>query len=277
MDNANLDKKAIQASIKAFCETKNISRKEFAFKADVSPATISNILNDKWDNINDKLWRQVENAANSGNTDNLMPTRDCNKVFKMCEIAQKSHKMFGLAADTGMGKTTALTAYMARPNVFYYYIDATITPKVFLKDLLRELGVSFEGNLNEMLQRICLELNIIENPLLIVDECAKLSDKMMLYIHSIRDRTINNCGIVLAGMPDFKNRLIKYANKGKTGYGEFFRRVNDWFDLDGLTTGEINGILRYYGIDDPIEQKDFRNSKKFGDLKNDIDRYLNND
>jgi len=277
MDNANLDKNAILASIKAFCETRNISRKDFAFKADVSPATISNILNNKWDNIDEKLWRKVENTTKSGNTDNLMPTRDFNKVFKVCETAQKGHKMFGLIADTGMGKTTAVTAYTARPNVFYYYIDATITPKVFLKDLLREMGVSFEGNLNEMLQRICMELNTIEKPLVIVDECAKISDKMMLIIHSIRDRTMNNCGLLLAGMPDFKNRLIKYANKGKTGYGEFFRRVNDWFGLDGLTTSEINGILRYYGIGDPTEQKDFRHCKKFGDLKNDIDKYLNND
>lgn len=269
-----LNKKAIQQAIIRYCEAKDMSQNELAIKLGINGATVSKILNNKWENISDKLWRLIDNEVSGIQADNLVITRDVQTVFRLCQLAQKRHVMAGLVADTGIGKTTAITAYSLRKNVFYYYIDATITPRVFLKDFLRLTGVDFEGSLNEMMQRLAQQLNTIENPLIVIDECAKMSDRMMLTIHSLRDRTMNNCGMVLAGMPDFKKRLKKYADKGKTGYSEFFRRINKWEELEGLTVSEINSVLVKNGITDPSEQKGYRKLVKFGDLQNEINIHL---
>ncbi|PZP44839.1 MAG: hypothetical protein DI598_14035 [Pseudopedobacter saltans] len=181
--------------------------------------------------------------------------------------------MAGLVADTGMGKTTTVRAYALRPNVYYYYMDGSITPKIFLKDLLKQTGSEFEGSIHDMLQLLSQRLSSLENPLIVVDECAKMCDKLMFTIHSLRDKTLSNCGILLAGMPDFKKKLAKFAAKGKTGYGEFFRRINYWQDMDGLSTREINAVLVKNGIEDSEAQKDFRHLKRFGDLMNEINVY----
>ena len=274
MEASKLDKKAIQEAILNYCESKDISRKELATLIGVNPATISKIINNKWENISDRQWRQIESEVQKVQFNNLFNTHDMQTAYNLCQAAQEKHIMAGLTADTGMGKTTALTAYSVRPNTYYYYIDATISPRVFLKDLLRQCGMDYEGNINDMLQTLALRLNSTENPLILIDECAKMSEKMMLTIHSLRDRTKQNCGIVLAGMPDFKKRLKRYADKGKTGYGEFLRRINMWQELQGLTPKEINGILVQNGITDPTEQKNFRHLKRFGDLQNEIDLYL---
>jgi DNA transposition AAA+ family ATPase len=178
--------------------------------------------------------------------------------------------MIGLIGDTGMGKSTTLKAASMRANTYYCYIDPTLTPKVFLKGLLRDMGISFDGSLNAMLNRAADELNMLNAPLLLLDECGKLSDAMVLMLHSLRDKTILNCGMVLAGMPNFKNRLIGHVNRGKTGYSEFFRRINMWHELKGLAASEITYVLNANGITDKEAQRDFRRLNRFGDLMNEI-------
>ena len=204
---------------------------------------------------------------------NLYNTRDYETVINACNAARSVKYMLGVTADTGMGKTTALQAYALRPNVFYYYLDSTVTPSIFLKDMLRIMGVKFEGTLNAMLNKIADELNTLAAPLVILDECGKMSARMMLLVHSMRDRTINNAGFVLAGMPDFKNSLIRCVERGKTGYGEFHRRINVWSELEGLSVEEINTVLADNGITDKNEQREFRKYRRFGDLMNEIKLY----
>lgn len=269
----NVQKQSVKDAILLYCSTKEISKRELATRIGVSAATISNILNDKWESIDDKLWMLVWNYVNPEHLDGIIETTDFKSVYQLCKSTRVNKWMSGLTGDTGLGKTTALTVVAKMKNVYYYYIDGTVTPKIFLKGLLQEMGVQFEGSLNDMLSRAADELNTQQEPLLILDECAKLSDKMMLILHSLRDKTMLNCGLVLAGMPDFKNRLMKYANKGTTGYAEFLRRVNIWQELSGLTPREIQLILEQHGISDKDEQKSFRNYKRFGDLMNEIKLY----
>ncbi len=269
----NLQKEQTVQAIAAYTKAKDITKSELARIIGVSAATISNIANGKWDNIDDKLWRKVWNQVSPEHLAGLFQTGDCSSVFELCQNATENRRMIGLVGNTGMGKTTSLTAFANRRNVYYYYIDGTVSPRVFLKDLLRIMGVQFEGNLNAMLARIAEELNTMEQPLVILDECAKLSDKMILILHSLRDKTMQNCGYVLAGMPDFKNGLIKHVNRGTTGYAEFFRRINMWHELKGLSSSEILHILEQHGITEKEEQRDFKKLTRFGDLMNEINLY----
>ena len=178
--------------------------------------------------------------------------------------------MIGLTGDTGMGKTTALKAFGLKQNVFYYYIDRTVNPRVFLERLLVDMGISFCGRLNDLQYKVVEELNTLQEPLLIIDESGKLGNKMIMLLHSLRDLTKDNCGIVLAGMPDFKNALIKNVNAGVTGYAEFFRRINIWHSLNGLSYDEIKMVLESNGITDKEAQRDYKRLNRFGDLMNEI-------
>ena len=268
---ANLPKKEqIKNAINDYCKAKGLSKNELATQSGVSGATLSKIENGKWDDIDEKLWRKIWNKVNDASTPGIFKTNDYVVSFKVCEAAQKNHFMIGLIADTGMGKTTALNAYSLRKNVFYVCYDKTLSPKNFFVALLKEMSIPFEGTINAMVNRIADELNTMANPLLIVDEAGKISSTMILYLHVLRDKTIKNCGIVLAGMPYFKNNLIKFSNKQKEGYAEFFRRVNLWQELQGLIRSEITFICQSYGITDTETLRDMQNKKRFGDLHNAI-------
>lgn len=256
-----------------YCKAKEISNNDFAKQVNISPALLSNMLSGKWENITDAKWLKVYNFVNDKSQVTLIVTRDFKAGHTLLGKALNNQMMVGLIGDTGMGKTTLLKAYLRKKNVYYFYIDTTITPKIFLKDLLRKLGAAFEGSLNEMLSRAVDLLNAQLDPLIIIDESAKLKDNMMLILHSLRDQTANNCGMALAGMPDFKNKLIRRSDRQTTGYSEFFRRIEIWHELQGLTPNEVIKVLEDNGITDEDAQRDMRNIKRFGDLVNEIRLY----
>ena len=267
-------KEHIRQAINDYCAAKQVSKNDLATQAGVSPATLSKIEHRKWDDIDEKLWRKIWLRVNDKDAQKLFTTNDFKTVQKTCEYAQKNHAMLGLTADTGLGKTTALTAYSMRKNVFYVPYDKTMAPKHFFTALLREMGIAFEGNIHQLVNKIADELNTLSNPLLIIDEAGKITHTMILYLHVLRDKTIKNCGIVLAGMPYFQSNLTKMASKQKEGYAEFLRRINLWQSLAGLSGAEIKAICESYDITDPEALQDMKGKKRFGDLQNEISLYL---
>lgn len=268
----NDQKRQIIEAVNLHKAAKDWGNAQLSRETGINEGTISQMLSGKTDGT-DRNWLLLKKVANPEGIEGLFQTKDFESVLRVCNMAIQHKMMLGLTGNTGMGKSTALTAFSKRKNVHYYYVDRTLTPRVFLKDLLRKMGVPYDGSLNDMLNQAAEELNTQIDPLVILDECGKLSDKMIGIIHSLRDKTIFNCGFVLAGMPDFQNMLIKLKNKGVTGYGEFYRRINDWHHLSGLTSEEIVFVLNKHGITGKEDQREYRRLTQFGDLMNAINKY----
>ena len=175
--------------------------------------------------------------------------------------------MTGLIADTGNGKTTSLKAYSMRENVFFVTVDKTMNAKGFLRAILREMQIAFDGNAHDLMTRIAKELNSLDSPLLIIDEAGKLNHIMILYLHDLREYTLANCGIILSGMPYFQRNLKRMANKQKEGYAEFYRRINIWNELKGLSREETKLICQDHGITENLKTYQ---GLSFADLMNKI-------
>ncbi|HEK20680.1 AAA family ATPase [Mucilaginibacter sp.] len=263
------EKSEIKTAVNRYCKAKGISKNELATLLEISAATLSNIETEKWDSIDPKMWQKIWNKVGRLNDVTIFKTKDCKAIEDMCLTARKNYLMIGLIADTGMGKTTALTSYSHRTKHTYFIsFDKTMRPKQFFAALLKEMAIPFNGNINEMVNRIADELNVMESPLIIIDEAGKLTDMMILYLQVLKDKTQLGCGFILAGMPYFKTKLIKLANKQKEGYAEFLRRVNIWHELEGLNRDEIKFICEQSGVTAPDLQREFLNKKRFGDLVN---------
>jgi DNA transposition AAA+ family ATPase len=206
--------------------------------------------------------------AKVANKFELYQTSDLQSVFHQCEFTKSNRFMTGLLADTGMGKTTSLKAYVsANKNTFMVTVDKTMNAKRLYLKILATLGIQFDGNIHDVMLKIAAELNRMDSPLLIVDEAGKMNHVMMLYMHDLREYTRENCGILLAGMPYFKKNLQKFADKQKEGCSEFLRRINVWHELKGLSRKETEYVCRQSGITENI--KEFY-GLRFGDLMNKI-------
>jgi DNA transposition AAA+ family ATPase len=264
------EKSEIKNAINGYCQNKSISRNELAVQAGVSGATLSNIVNDKWTNIDDRMWLKIWNHVRTSPVAKLFNTADYNDIIALCSEAKENHYMSGLTADYGMGKTTALKSFSRQENVFYVYYDINMKPRHFFYELGRQLGYDYDANVYDQVKRACETLNTLNNPLIIIDEASKLNDKMLMTLHVVRDKTINNCGMVLAGMPYFKTNLVKFANKQKVGISEFLSRIMIWHELTGLSGNEVEQICNSYGISDAKAITRLKSYRKFRDLSNEI-------
>lgn len=268
----------IKNAVNSYCKAKAMSKEDLALQIGISGATLSDIANDKWDAINERMWQKVWNYVRPFNIPQLYKTADFQAAENLCLKAKANHYMAGLLADTGMGKTTALKSIARQENVFYIYYDTNMRPNHFFYELGKLLGYEYEAKMYDMVNKVCDTLNTLDSPLILIDEAGKLTDPMLMAIHVLRDKTIHNCGIVLGGMPYFKHNLIKKANKQKIGISEFYRRIMIWNELGGLSNDEIEFICQNNGITDKKEIARFRPYRKFGDLANELLLYktLNN-
>lgn len=263
-------KNEIQKALLDYCNAKGVSMNNLAIQMDVSSATLSKIKNDNWNSIDDQLLLKVWDYVRPINPAKMYTTSDYNAVVNACNQAKKNHFMVGLLADTGMGKTTSLKTYARAENVYYIYYDSNMRPKHFFAHLGRLLGYDFEGNMYEMVNKACDTLNTQKSPVILIDEASKLTDAMLYALHVLRDKTMHNCGIVLAGMPYFRANLVKKANKQKVGISEFLNRIMIWNELKGLTTKEIEYICNDHGISDKSVISRMKTFKRFRDLNNEI-------
>jgi DNA transposition AAA+ family ATPase len=268
---ANLPARAeIKCAVNQYCKEKGISKADFGIKSGVSDATLSNLETERFEKLSDAMLLKIWNFCNRNKVESLYSSTDFVSTYKLCDTARQYHFMVGLIADTGMGKTTAISAYSRRKNVFYVSYDKTMNAKQFFFALLKELSYPFESNLNDMINDAAEKLNELESPLVIIDEAGKLNQTLIMYLQVLRDKTSGNCGIVLSGMPYFKDNLIRMANKEKEGYAEFLRRINIWHTYLGLQPKEIEEVCKNNGITDLETIRSFRRKRRFGDLMNEI-------
>ena len=257
----------LKKAINDYCQKKGISKNELSVQIGINSAYLSKIENEKFDDLSNEVLTKIAAAIRLRSAGDIYQTSDLKGVFRQCDLTAKHRFMTGLIADTGKGKTTSLRAYSMRENVFFVTVDKTMNAKGFLRAILQEMQISFDGNAHDLMTRIAKELNSLDSPLLIIDEAGKLNHMMILYLHDLREYTLANCGIILSGMPYFRRNLKRMADKQKEGYAEFFRRINIWNELKGLSREETILVCKAHGISEGLKEY---YGLSFADLMNKI-------
>ena len=246
--------------------SKKISQNELAKQLEVSNGTISNILNDRWERINESMITKLYAKLNTGNKVKLIQTHNLQNIFETCDRARKFKKLVTIHGKEGAGKTVALDEYNRRnPNTYKITCINSMKPKQMLLELTRVLGMNYNASIYEMVLKIAEEINKKENPLIIIDEVSAMSQTNLLYLKDIWDMVENNCGIVHCGMDYFVTNLEKAVEKSKTGMPEFYSRISYYLKLSEITNEEIKFICNENGIDDCT---DFWHSMNFRVLGN---------
>jgi len=220
----NMNPELIKKSINEVCTEKGLSKNKLAEVLEVSGATMSNIEHERWHKLGEelllKLWHALKPDAWQ-----VIETANVENVVKACDHAKLRHKMVGIIGSTGFGKTTALKTYcQSHKNTYFVSSRNSMNAKQVLRAILRVMGIGYEGTIYDMENRIIDELNKQQEPLLIIDEAGKLSERVLQYLHDIKDES--HTGIVLAGVEYFLEDLEKAVEKNKQGMPEFYGRIS---------------------------------------------------
>lgn len=218
--------------------------------------------------------------------DIILRTRNFQSIQNVCRTAIEFKRMIGIVGEAGLGKTIALNHFAnTNQNVFLVTVRPSMGVRTFWMELAEKVcGVNVYGNHSNYprliyyyLKQICITLNGLENPLLVIDEAGKMGRLQLLHIHELRDSTKSNLGIVLAGPAYWRGNLEKWSIKRKPGIEELLSRINAWIDLTTPTRFELKKVIEAYGVNDPsIVAGLIQNCGNFRMLNNRITEYLIN-
>jgi len=244
--------------INDYAGQKKVSKNKLANKLGVSAAVLTFIDQGLQDSLSEEMLLKIINALKPASEFNIIGTSNYNTIQAICEQSQSKSQLNAIIGYTGAGKSTALYDYYSSgQNVYYLECKNSMNRKQFLHALLAEMGVTYMGSVYDMVKQIIDQLNSQQKPLVIIDEAGKVSTNVLLDLHDIRNATIYNSGIILAGCEYFQRNMLKAVDKEKTGYPEFHSRIMNWNVLNKPTKAEITAICTSNGVTNEETIKEF--------------------
>ena len=270
----NIRKENITAALMRYCERYESQTRASNSLKNVSPATISQMINGKWELIKDEMWRNV--AAQIGYKEDkweAVETTGYKRLQKILADAQENSLVMGVCGEAGTGKTFACKQYtMRNKQVYHLCCSEYWNKKVFLSELLLSMGRDFTGySISEMMQEAVRHLKMQDRPLIILDEADKLNDNVLYFFITLYNQLEDECGILLCATSHLEKKLKRGVKLAKKGYAEIWSRLGrKCVALKGVTAADIakicetNGISASKDIDEVIadSESDLRRVKR---------------
>lgn len=254
----------LQQLLLAKIEKLGISQNDAAKRIGVSAATISNIINNKFDSITD-AWKIISQWVGNGKWQ-VVETANVKRIGSMCKHAQTQGITKAVSFRQGSGKSEGVKYYADNnKNVFYLEVEPHYTKKTFLQKLSRAMGLSIHNSISEMVDNIIDKLNSLTSPLVILDEFDQLSENVLPFFKTFYNKTTS--GFVLVGGEHFNKRITRGVSNAKQSYCEIYSRLGaEFLPLHPTNAETIQAICQANGIYDPATIEAIAKDAK-GDLR----------
>ena len=187
-----------------------------------SSATVSSILQGKWENISDDMWRNLASqlGTSAGVDWQVVETKAFQEMTLVMKDAQTVRNVTWIVGEAGCGKTTTARLYAAENSeVFYILCSEDMKKSDFIREIARRIGQRTEGySIRELLDRIIDDLIQMQAPLLLFDEADKLPERVFHYFIDLYNRLEDKCGIVFFSTSYIKRRMTMGLRYNKCGY-----------------------------------------------------------
>lgn len=247
-------KQQIVLKLQEYCESKGSQNKAANSLNGVSSATISLMINNKWELINDDMWRNVASQIGFNSKEwNYVRTGDFVLITDLLNDAKTNSNVFAIIGEAGSGKSKALELY-TKDNRSTYLLKCSEfwNRKEFLLQLSATMGVDYGGfTVAEMMNDIIKKLKSQNEPCIIIDEADKLTDQVLYFFISLYNQLEDSCGIVMCATDHLSKRITKGLKLNKKGYKEIYSRIGRKFiTLRGVSPTDITSICIANGVDD---------------------------
>ena len=252
---SNQEKDLIRENLRIYAARYSSQNKALSSLKGVSVAVISKILNGKYDNISDEMWRNIASqVARSKETGwQIVETSAYQEIHYALDDAQRWRNVTWVVGEAGCGKTTTARLYAEeKREVFYILCSEDMKKGDFVREIARMVGVKTDGhNIREVWELILDCVIQMEAPLLIFDEADKLSETVFHYFISMYNKLEDKSGIVFMSTDYIKKRISRGLRYQKPGYKEFFSRMGrKYFELEETTANDVYSICMANGVQD---------------------------
>lgn len=249
------EKDAIRDDLRAYVAKYPSQNKASGSLKGVSAGTVSTILNGKYENISDEMFRNISSQVSTGTSSGwrIVETSAYNEINYAMKDAQQWRNVTWIIGEAGCGKTTTAGLYAKEhKEVFYVLCSEDMKKGDFIREIARTIGIKAEGyTLQQTWDLIISALIQMESPLMVFDEADKLTDVVFHYFISFYNRLDEKCGIIFLSTDYIKRRMDLGLRHSKKGYKEIHSRIGrKFFELDGTNANDVYSICLANGLID---------------------------
>lgn len=257
MEMTNNEKQLIADKLRAYVAKYASQNKAVASMKGTSAGTVSNILNGKWENISEDMWRKVSDQVKSvGDKDGgwqIVETQAFHDITLALRDAQDYKNVTCVVGEAGSGKTTTARIFgEENKEVFYILCSEDLHKGDFVREIATKMGIRTDGyTVRELWMTIQDELIQMDAPLLVFDEADKLIESVFQYFISLYNKIEDKCGVVFLSTDYIKTRISRGLRCKKRGYKEFYSRIGrKYFELEDTTPQDVFAICSANGLTD---------------------------
>lgn len=257
MEMTNNEKQLIADKLRAYVAKYASQNKAVASMKGTSAGTVSNILNGKWENISEDMWRKVSDQVKSvGDKDGgwqIVETQAFHDITLALRDAQDYKNVTWVVGEAGSGKTTTARIFgEENKEVFYILCSEDLHKGDFVREIATKMGIRTDGyTVRELWMTIQDELIQMDAPLLVFDEADKLIESVFQYFISLYNKIEDKCGVVFLSTDYIKTRISRGLRCKKRGYKEFYSRIGrKYFELEDTTPQDMFAICSANGLTD---------------------------
>lgn len=263
-------------------ELKQLSSKEsqskIAKKANVSTATISQMINNNHELIRDEMWLKVKINLRIDWGWISAPTTNLKKINQLLNAVQNRSISVCISHDAGAGKSHTFKLYeRTYQNVIYIECKNYWTKKSYAKKLLTACGLDTDGTVENLIDRFINHMKGLNMPLIIIDQIDKLKDAQFDLFMDFYNELDGHCGFVLSGVPALRKRIERGRKLDKIGYREVYSRIGcKYISLSKIKMIDVANICKANGVTDEELINEIFNTCE-GDLrrvKREVDKYF---
>jgi DNA transposition AAA+ family ATPase len=246
-------KDAIREGLQAYCERYPSQNRAAGSLKGVSAGTVSIILNGKYENISEEMFRNIAAQVSSGSTSGwqIVETKVYKEINVAMSDAQEWRNVTWVVGDAGCGKTTTAQMYArSHGEVFYILCSEDMSKAEFIREIARTIGLKTDRlPIRELWDAIIGALIQMESPLMVFDEADKLTDNVFHYFISFYNRLEDKCGIIFLSTDYIKRRMDLGLRHNKQGYNEIHSRIGrKFYELDAASAHDIHAICVANGV-----------------------------
>jgi DNA transposition AAA+ family ATPase len=252
MKLTNNEKEQIREGLRQYVAKFPSQNKAAQSLTGTSSATLSSILQGKWEYISDEMWRNLgaQIGLYTGGW-NVVETHAWKEMTFVMDDARQVKNVTWVVGEAGCGKTTAARLYAAEHSeVFYVLCSEDMKKSDFVREVAKRIGQKTEGySVRELLDRIIDDLIQMEAPLLLFDEADKLPERVFHYFIDLYNRLEDKCGMVFFSTNYIKRRMANGLRYNKCGYNEIHSRIGrKFFELERTDARDVYAVCAANGV-----------------------------
>ena len=247
------EKNAISERLRAYVAKYPSQTKAAGSLKGVSVGTVSNILNGRFENISDEMFRIVASQVGGMGTPGwqIVETGAYQEITEVLSDAQRWRSVRWVTGEAGCGKSTTARVYLQdHKEVFYILCSEDMKKGDFVREIARTVGIRTEGcNIREVWGLILDDIIQMDAPLLVFDEADKLTEPVFHYFISLYNKLEEKCGVVFLSTDYIVKRISNGLKYQKPGYKEFFSRIGrKFFTLEPTDQNDVYIICTANGL-----------------------------